>query len=242
MVPVRLLAAILVLVFTLPAYAAETEFCHQIKPAPTTINVNLELPKPYYDLKQSIQDINKDNSDNEEWLKKNGMQKVWRSEDMTKLGYAEGGAAMMVSVQLQVKNYDMYGVYYCPFVTHIDVAMIFRTRIVIPKEIKKGGCRFKTVLEHELLHYQANGEVAIEFVEKLERDLPIIVAETEKMQPYVLGADVKKRVEDIKASLKDAIEVYVIKGMSDEMERRNSLIDTPAEYAAAGDKILACRN
>lgn len=214
--------------------------CADLKSSPTSVTVNLDLPKPFYDLKQSLNDINEDRSGVEDWLQKNGMQKVWRSESMTRLGYAEGGAALMSGLRLDIKKYDMYGVYYCLYITHVDVAMMFRTRIVIPKELKKGGCRFNTVLEHELRHYQANGETAIKFTEQLEKDLPVIVAETEKKQPYVLGADARKRAEDLKASVKDAIEAYIIHGMVKEMERVNGHIDTPQEYDSMGPKMAAC--
>lgn len=118
--------------------------------------------------------------------------------------------------------------------------MMFRTRIVIPNNFKKGGCRFNTILEHELRHYNTNRTVAEEFVKKLYRDMPTIISEIENMQPYVIGAKVPETVETLKARIQDAIEVYLFEGMTRELSKRNGLIDTPEEYASSGPKLQAC--
>lgn len=90
----RLLMAIsFFCLLSLPA-ASLAAGCADYKPAPTVINIELELPDPVYDLSRTIKEINKgQNSD--DWLEKNGMQKIWKSSDMMMLGYAEGGMAMM---------------------------------------------------------------------------------------------------------------------------------------------------
>lgn len=215
--------------------------CADYKPAPTVINIELELPDPVYDLSRTIKEINKGQS-SDDWLRKNGMQKIWKSSDMMMLGYAEGGMAMMTSGKFKATNYDRYGVYYCPYVTHLDLAMMFRTRIVIPKEFKKGGCRFNAVHAHEYRHYKANRDVAEEFVRRLHKDLPIIIREIETRQPYVEGKDMNQTVEAMKTALRDAIESYIMMSMMEEGERRNGMIDTPEEYAAAGPIMKACRD
>ena len=110
----RLLTAISFLCLLQPASALAAG-CADYKPAPTVINIELELPDPVYDLSRTIKEINKgQNSD--DWLEKNGMQKIWKSSDMMMLGYAEGGMAMMTSSRYKATNYDKYGVYYCPYV------------------------------------------------------------------------------------------------------------------------------
>lgn len=220
---------------------AKAAGCAVEKPAATVINIELELPDPVYDLKRTVKEINKGHS-SDDWLQKNGMQKIWKSSDMVMLGYAEGGMAMMTSARFKATPYDRYGVYYCPYVTHLDLAMMFRTRIVIPKDFKNGGCRFNAVRAHELRHYQANRDVAEEFVRRLHKDLPVIIREIETRQPYVEGKDMHAAVEAMKQGLKDAVESYILMSMIEEGERRNGLIDTPEEYASAGPIMKACKD
>jgi hypothetical protein len=239
MVTARFLATLGLLCF-LPI-AADAAGCADYKPAPTVINIELELPEPVYDLSRTIKEINKGKSA-DDWLEKNGMQKIWKSSDMVMLGYAEGGMAMMTSSRYKATNYDKYGVYYCPYVTHLDLAMIFRTRIVIPKEFPNGGCRFNAVNTHEYKHYKANRDVAEQFVRRLYKDLPVIIREIENRQPYVEGKDMNKTVELMKHGLRDAVESYIMMSMMEEGDRRNSMIDTPEEYAAAGPIMKACKD
>ncbi len=235
----------LILCLFSPHVYAQTEkgqYCKDLKGAPVQIDVQLELPKPVYDLHQSLKDINQDRSSIDDWLKRSGMQKVWRSQEMAKLGYAEGGMAMVSGVQMMARHYDRYGVYYCPYVTKVDLAMMFRTRIVIPKNFKNGGCRFNLIHEHELRHYQVNHDTAKKFVDRLNNDLSVIVSEIENRQPYVPKGEVPAAFERMKTEIKSAVEVYVLQSMREEMARQNMLIDTPEEYASSGPKLKACKD
>lgn len=223
-------------------FQAEAAGCATTRPFNTKISIDLKLPEPVYDLKRDIADINKSDSSFDGWLRKNGMRKVWRSSSMRTLGYAEGGAGVVTSMSFQVWPYEGEGVYYCPYIKSVELSMMFRTRIVIPKNFKKGGCRFNTVHEHELRHYQTNRDTAREFVKKLYRDLPVIIKEIETRQPYVSGEKVQQTLDLYKASLKSAIELYMIEGMGKALEKRNGLIDSPEEYASAGPKMRACKD
>ena len=241
-----MLNTLLILCFGLPSLAHAQEkkgmYCKDLKPGGVKIDVQLELPKPMYDLKKDLKEINADRSGIDDWLTRNGMQKVWRSKEMSTLGYAEGGTAMVSGVEMMAQNYDPYGVYYCPYVTKVHLAMMFRTRIVIPKNFKNGGCRFNLIHEHELRHYQVNRDVAKKFVDRLNNDLTVIVSEIENRQPYVQRGEVPKAFERMKAEIRSAIEIYVIESMRDEMARQNGMIDTPEEYASGSVKIRACKD
>lgn len=224
------------------AYESKEEYCSDRRPAPIGINIELELPDPYYDFKKSIDDINIDRSGLDEWIVRNGMQQVWQSKEMTRLGYAAGGMATMSSMHLTAKHYDRYGVYYCTYVSKIDIAMMFRTMIVIPKNFKRNGCRFNHVHEHELLHYQTNRDVVRKFVERLYRDLPVIIAHIENSQPYVPKAEVQNAFKRLQENIKFAVESYILDSMRIELDRQNALIDTPEEYASSGEKLRACKD
>lgn len=74
-----LLAAILSVSFSprlAYAQAAAGQLFADLRPAPVHINIELELPKPYYDFQKTIAEINRDRSTMDEWLVRNGMQKV----------------------------------------------------------------------------------------------------------------------------------------------------------------------
>lgn len=231
---------VLVLLTVLPDLA-QAAGCYQVKPAPTKINVSVELPEPFYNLKQDIKTVNKNRAEiNDAWIAKNGMHKVWKSSDMVLLGYAEGEMALYYTARLDIQKYDSYGVYYCLYIKDIDISMMFRTRIVIPNNFKNGGCRFNLVHEHELRHYQTNRDVAQKFTDQLRRDLPVMVREMENRQPYIEGKHVKKVAENLKASLQDSVKAYIIDSMQAELARRNGQIDTPEEYASSGPKMAAC--
>lgn len=161
---------------------------------------------------------------------------------MTKLGYADGGAALVSGLGMMARYYDRYGVYYCIYISKLELAMMFRTRIVIPKEFKNGGCRFNMIHEHEYRHYQANRDVTEEFVKRLYKDLPVIIADIENRQPYVQKSEVPQAFKRLQENIKLAIESYIIESMREEMKRRNSLIDTPEEYASTGPKLRACKD
>jgi hypothetical protein len=226
-----------------PAFAGENgQMCAERRPTPLAINLELELPDAVYNLHESLSDINRDNSGLDDWITRNGMQKVWKSKEMSKLGYAEGGTAVMSSLYMMARHYDQYGVYYCTYIASVDVAMMMRTRIVIPNNFKKGGCRFNLIHEHEYRHYQTNRAVADEFVKRLYKDLPVIIADIEGRQPYVQKSEVPKAYERLKTSVASAIELYIVESMRAELTRRNDLIDTPAEYASSGPKMKACKD
>ena len=236
--------AIGIFVLALPS-AAQAAGCGDIKPFATKIVVQAELPEPVYELKISSLEINHTRESakmKESWLKKNGMQKVWNSSEMETLGYAEGAAGLVSGYKLDVKKYDKYGVYYCVYVEEVELSMMFRTKIVIPSDFKRGGCRFNTVHEHEYRHYMANRDTVDQFIKRLQHDLPVMISTMENAQPYVEGKDVQQTIDNFKASIADAVEVYIMQGMADELARKNGLIDTPEEYASSGPKMAACQN
>lgn len=233
--------SIMVLASTQAMAAGKT--CATKKPFQTVYKISAELPEPLYDLKSSLRDINKDKNF-DDWITRNSMQKVWKSSDMSALGYAEGAAGLVTGFVIDVQKLDRYGVYYCLYIKHVEISMMFRTKIVIPRNFKKGGCRFNTVHEHEHRHYVANRETAQKFMDQLKNDLPTIVHHIENADPYLGGKNFSPHatVERIKGDLKSIIEVYVMEGMAKELRDRNNLIDTPEEYAAAGPKMQACKD
>ena len=89
-------------------------------------------------------------------------------------------------------------------------------------------------------HHATNAAVAQEVVARLKRDLPTIIAEIETSGSYVSRNLVDARFQYLRASLEDAINVYVQQSMTAEMRRRNDLIDSPEEYKRSSRAMDEC--
>lgn len=236
-----LCAALLVLsgeALAAPKYAA----CAREKNFRTEIVVNLDIPEPLFNFNVSRQGLNEGKQkSHEEWLKSNDMQTVWKASEMSTLGEAAANWGTMYSMRLTAKPYDSYGTSYCPYFQKVEMNMAYLTTITIPKEFKKGGCMFNEVLAHEWRHHTTNVAVMKEITEKLKKDLPVIIAEIETNTSYVTRSGADTRFQQMQQFLEDAVDVYMKESLSREMDKRNALIDTPAEYRRAGEVMIKCQ-
>jgi hypothetical protein len=225
-----------------PSHAGKYRACAGAKDFRTALKIDLAIPEPHFDFSKSRKQMNGDGEKeaHKEWLKKNGMQTVWSADRMETLGLAAGGWGLISQFRSVAKPYDSYGTAYCPYFRVIELNMIYRTIISIPRNFKKGGCVFNIVMEHEMRHHATNVAVAREVVARLQKDLPTIIAEIETSGSYVPRHQVDSRFRYLQASLEDAIDIYVQESMKAEMRRRNDLIDTPAEYERSSRKIEKC--
>jgi hypothetical protein len=241
--PAKLGVLALVAALLLPdsSYAAKYRACAGAKDFRTALKIDLAVPGPYFDFSQSRKQLNSDRQEaHEEWLKKNGMQTVWSADRMETLGLASGGWGLVSQFRAVAKPYDTYGTAYCPYFSAIELNMMYRTIISIPKDFKKGGCVFNTIMEHEMRHHETNVAVAREVVARLERDLPTIVAEIETSGSYVSRNQVDARFKFLRDSLEGAVNIYIQENMRTEMRRRNEKIDSPEEYERSSREVDRC--
>ncbi len=239
-----LFSLLLLLAYQNPASAAQTyTACAKVKNFVTPSKINLETPPPLIEQKQNRTQLNANQgAAHQAWIKQNNMQAVWSAQEIETLGQAAGGWGMMSMIRFTAKPYDAYGSAYCPYFGPVELNMIYRTIISIPNEFKPGSCEYSHILKHELRHHETNVTVAREVVARLEKDLPTIITEVEKSGSYVTRNQVDPRFKYMQASLEGAAQIYLSESMQKEMNRRNQLIDSPAEYQRTDGEIRKCKD
>ncbi|HEY0900646.1 MAG TPA: hypothetical protein VGD95_00855, partial [Micavibrio sp.] len=140
--------------------------------------------------------------------------------------------------QLDPEPLDQYWAYACLYVKQLEINMIFRTMITIPKDYPQGGCEFEVIRDHELRHYAVNRKVALKTAKKLEEDMPVILQTLES--PHAGSDQLNTRAEDVKKSIQELVDVYFKQVMAAEMKRLNSQIDTVEEYSSHDQQVAAC--
>ncbi len=235
-----ILITLLSFLFVNPVWAAYPQSpCLQKKPYKRDVVINLEVPEPHYDLTKTKAYLNNDGGRaKEEWLKKNNMQSVWSSKHMTTMGLAEGAWAANYRWMIDPEPLDQYWAYACLYVRHLEINMIFRTMIIIPKDYPRNSCDFEVIHEHELKHYKVNRMVALKTAKRLEDDMPKILATLES--PHTGSDSINARAADIKKSLQELVDVYFKQVMREEMAALNGKIDSPEEYSSHDKQVRAC--
>ncbi len=221
------------------AAASSDSPCLQKKPYQSDVVINLEVPVPYYDLTRNKAYLNNDGGRSKrEWLAKNNMVGVWSSNHMTTLGVASGGWAVNYRWRLDPEPLDQYWAYACLYVKQLEINMIFRTMITIPKEYPQGSCEFEVIHDHELKHYNINRQVALKTAKKLEDDMPMILRTLES--PHAGSDMLDARASEVKKSIEELVDVYFKQVMADEMKRLNGQVDSPEEYGSHDQQVAAC--
>jgi len=234
-----ILLAFLLCLLNVQHASAEESACQKVKPFVTEINVEILTPPPVYDLTKNIAFLNKDGGKaSEEWIKKNGLSGIWMAKDMQTQGTAAGGWGAFTGYELDAKPLDAYGAYGCIYFKKIEVSMMFRTLIMIPKEYPKGTCAYNLINDHELKHYQVNQATVNEVTDRLKKDIPQIIAQLESVH---VGSDkMQARATEMKTAFTEMIDVYFKQVMTEKLEERNSLVDTPEEYQNISMQKKAC--
>ena len=232
----------LLLTFAQPVQAAQKyTACAKEKKFQTPIKIDLAIPDPHFDLSKSRKELNEgQEASHQAWLKQNQMETVWKASRMETLGQAAGGWGMITEIRATGVPYDRYGTSYCPYFQSVQLNMMYRTIISIPKNFKQGGCTFNHILEHEMRHHATNVAIVNQTVARLKKDLPVIIAEIESSGSYVSKLQAPARFQMMQNGLKEAVEIYMSHSMRNEMAKQNALIDTPEEYARGSVVIKEC--
>ena len=239
------LFSVFVLLFfvAFPSYA-QKRTCDHIKKPKLKVNINLEIPEATYDYSKSTEELTDDQFENTvEWIQKQGIRSVGIAEHLgqyvTIRGLASGGYAYAMNYKMQAKHVDKYGVYYCPYLTEVNIDLFYVTKIFIASEIPKNTCEFNEVMKHEWKHHTANVVAIKTYSDRLKKDLPTIAREIELQHGYVDRSLVDPTFEKIKTSVRDMIEVYYDSIWKDSRSR-NALIDTQEEYQRVDSAIDLC--
>jgi len=234
-----IIAIAFVLAFAGQGHAAS---CLDTKKQPTHIRINLLLPDPVYDLSQSVAEINRGARERHQaWLEKNGMKSIWSASDMRTLGQAAGGWAGKFGYTIQPAKYDVYATYYCNHFRALEIEIIYRTIIMIPKEIPQDNCAFSAIRTHELRHHEANVAAMRKYTRQLETDINSILAYLEQpVLPYQGKEKMPERLQQMKQGVESAVDVYYLDFVQREMEKLNHAIDSPAEYESQTLMIGEC--
>jgi hypothetical protein len=217
-----------------------TGTCEELKPQPTAIEISATVAEPFYDLSLSGDDVNKNGqSTSQRWLEEHNMQGIWTVNDLRTEGYASGAWGVAYGMGLKAVPYDMYGAIFCPYFTQVEINLMFRTLIVIPKEFKEKPCTFNVINEHELKHYNANKKAVEYYVGRLKKDMPSIIAQVES--EYVSRSQVQDRFKDMKQAISDAVQAYFNEAMSQKSNELNIVIDSPQEYEIRGIMKRDCK-
>jgi hypothetical protein len=93
---------------------------------------------------------------------------------------------------------------------------------------------------HELKHHMTNVGVAQAAVARLKQDMPRIIAEIERRQPYIGRGDIDGTFKFMEAELQDLLSEYLSAYMKAEMKRLNGKIDSPEEYMTGSALLRQC--
>ncbi len=202
--------------------------------------LNITVAEPFILHDKTLAEINAETqASKQDWLKKNGMQEVWSANELQTLGYAMGGMASASRMQMLSVPYDRYGSYYCPVFKDVDVNLIYRTLIRIPREIPEGSCAYKVILTHELRHHQANKDSFERYMAQLKTDLPRMLAYYEQVP--VKRARVQNQFDHMKQAMEEAVKLYIQDYVLVAAQKVNAQIDSPESYALEHEKLESCR-
>lgn len=206
---------------------------------PIHIDLNFEIADPYILQDHTFEQINAESEQSrKKWLEDNGLEEVWTTKSLDTLGYASGGMAANYITSAYARS-RAYRSYYCAYYRKIEVNIMYRTLIRIPKEFRKGGCVYNSVLEHELRHHKANADSFRTYMSQLQKDLPKMAAFYERTP--IRPRDVNRRFEVMQTSIKEAVDLYIQDYVFPAADKINREIDSPESYAAESRKIDACR-
>lgn len=207
------------------------QLCLSLKPQQTYINIEVVIPEPTYDHSKDMRALTREigAEHRQDWLKKNGLDELWTSSELTNPGYASTGWEVDPQFFVKATPVDRFGAWYCPHILEVNIAVLMKTTINIAKEFLPGTCHYEAVEAHEYKHFLVNKYVVEQAMAKMKSDLPAIIRDME-MQGYVGRGMVEERVELIKESISDMFKVYMKEQISKEMKELNAQVDTPEEY------------
>ncbi len=240
-----LLIMILFLGQAFPADAkSKKRTCDYIEKPELRINIHLTIPEATYDYSRTSEEMTDERFESTvKWLQKQGIKSIGMARHLGQFikikGLTSGGYQVNMTGMGHARRVDRYGVYYCPFLTDLNIEFFYATKIFIAKEIPRDSCEFEETMKHEWKHHTANVMAIKTYSDRLKKDLPTIVREIEERQGYVDASQIQNAYKQIEHSVNDMINIYYETIWKDQ-RKRNSLIDTPEEYQRVERVIQEC--
>ena len=232
---------LIVFLLLIMPFAAQAESCRAAKDFTTAIHIDLQTPPPVLDTSKTIAQINQgQDAQHEEWLKKNGMQTIWKPENMETAGTTSGAWGAFPEIKMWGKSIDLFGYDMCPYFEKISMSFMYRSIITIPKEFPKDSCAYKVILVHETKHHNTNVKIVQEAIARFQKDLPTIVLDIEKSSAGTTHNEIDATIKSIVTKTGDAFKVYLVETIAAEMKRQNALIDSPEEYMRGTELLKEC--
>ena len=217
----------LFLILTPVAAQAQT-YCPDIKDFVPSINVFLTAPDPDFDFSKSKKELTKNTEAVTRKWAKTEEQRVWIEKGFT-AGLARAGTGFRWRARNIGKRYGGYGShYFCLFFNNIEIEVFYGATLFVVKDFKDDSCDFKITLAHEFQHHDINMAIANKYVERLKKDLPVMLQQVENYG-YVPHHQMDARFQLMRDSLADAVDIYM-EEMHKEMTAENAKIDTLENY------------
>ena len=238
----------LTILFSYPVFATEDKTkktCDYIKKPKINVNINLTIPEVTYDYTRSSKEILDENFEQTvEWLQKESVKSVGtarRDRELINIkGLTTGGYEVSMTGLGHARHVDRYGVYYCPFLTDINIELFYASKIYIAKDLPRGSCEFEETVKYELQHHNANVKEVQDYSQRLKKDLPLIVREIEESHGYVDASKIQETYGKIEVSVNEIIQIYYDTIWKNSI-KRSTQIDTPEGYANFQKAIQDCK-
>ena len=208
--------------------AKKKTFCQQAKDFKSELYGYVDNKMIEYDFTKSVKFLTKNNKEAlSEWQSKQE-DIVWASSDSLRMnGMLRGGIGVETRASFLAKPDDRYGSYYCPYIKRLEIRFFYKSTLFVASDFPKGTCDFDAIFDHETKHHDVNITAVNDVVKKFKRDLPTMVSYLE--QRYIKKEDVANKFTKMQSAVRDAFEIYS-SIIFEEMEKKNALVDTPAEY------------
>lgn len=210
--------------------------------APPVAGVRAGTAEPVYDLTRTGRHI-KANGTNQivRWLRDNGLEALWKSDDFDIGAAAAGGWGMVADIEVDYEPVDKYGVYYCPYVRKANVEIVYRPLILIDSSYGgDGGCALAAAREHMLLHHTMTRKLLDAYAGRMEKDLTAMATEMTAAAVYTGKNDLRESMETMRGGLQETVDGYFRQAILKEAAKRTGMIDSPERIAETAKRISAC--
>lgn len=212
----HLVAPYLCLVIAAPAMA---DLSCTVPPQTSTVTLHLEQQPPRIDNTKTRNALN--------GFKASIQSPYAGQQNVHVNGLMQGTIGMRTKMNIawqRTKN----GAINCLWYDNIDVLLSFQPVIYVASEIKPGSCLYSEVLNHEQKHLDTDLAILALYQERIKDKMNRLLQQTTSHGPY--SADIVETVRQNMSNNVNAVIEAIHKELQQERIRRQSEIDTLAEY------------
>ncbi|MCB1651941.1 MAG: hypothetical protein KDI46_07815 [Alphaproteobacteria bacterium] len=154
----------------------------------------------------------------------------------TILGLADSGMGLEIRTQFEIAEQDGR---YCVGIKAMKVLWLALPTVYLASDYKKGSCEYTAVLAHEQIHIRRNNQFISEYAPRFKKE----VGKISKQMRTQIGPIGENQIQAAQTELENQMYERLINQFFDryipELNRRQSKVDSPEEYA----KVFAkCKN